>query len=225
MGYALPNGATVHIASAYDTKLIVSGISNAASAVVTTSAAHTLKVGDIIQLSSGWSSLDNIVARISVVAGSTLTLEDINTTDTGTYAPGAGGGSLRKIVSWAELPQITEVANAGGEQQNIQVQFLSDNRQRNLDTFKSAQTQTFTLAHDSSLPIYPILRAADKSGDFLAAKMYVPKAKENRYWCASVSFNQTPVTAVNAIETVSVILNMQSPGMTFYKPLETVPAP
>nr|DAO54642.1 MAG TPA: tail tube protein [Caudoviricetes sp.] len=47
--------------------------------------------------------------------------------------------------------------------------------------------------------------------------MYVPKAKENRYWAATVSFDDTPTTAVNEVETVSVVLNLQSPAMTFYK--------
>lgn len=217
MGYALPNGATVHIAKEYEEAITVSGISNAASAVVTTSSPHELVVGDIIQLSSNWSSLDNIVARVSVASGSTFTLDGVDTLDTNRFSAGGGSGSLRKILSWEELPQITEVANAGGEQQNIQIQFLADDRQRNLDTFKSAQAQTYTIAHDSSLAVYPLLRDADSTGDFLAVKMWVPKAKENRYWSASISFNETPVTAVNAVEVVSVVMNMQSPGMTFYK--------
>ncbi|EOE0255772.1 Ig domain-containing protein [Enterobacter hormaechei] len=59
----------------------------------------------------------------------------------------------------------------------------------------------------------------------MAAYMYVPKAKENRYWAATASFNDIPQTAVNSVETVSAVLNLQSPAMTFYKTVNvTTPA-
>ena len=63
----------------------------------------------------------------------------------------------------------------------------------------------------------PLLRQLDEDEETVAAYMYVPKAKENRYWAATASFDDTPTTAVNEVETVSVVLNLQSPAMTFYK--------
>jgi len=62
-----------------------------------------------------------------------------------------------------------------------------------------------------------LLRQLDEDEETVAAYMYVPKAKENRYWAATASFDDTPTTAVNEVETVSVVLNLQSPAMTFYK--------
>ncbi|VEJ54631.1 phage tail protein [Pragia fontium] len=217
MGFALPNGAHVYLAATYEAEQVISGISNATEAVVTLSAAHDIAVGDIVQLKSGWSALDNLVAKVSKVDSSTITLGNVNTSNVGKFAAGGGVGSLRKVLTWIELPQITEVSNSGGDQQNVQIQFLSDDNQRNLNTFKAAMSQTYTIAHDSSLPVYDLLRDADESGDTIAAYMYVPKAKENRYWSSTVSFNGMPTTAVNAVETVAVVLNLQSAGMTFYK--------
>lgn len=126
-------------------------------------------------------------------------------------------GSIRKVLEWTELPQITEVSKSGGDQNTTQIQFLSDDRQRNLNTYKSAVSQTYSIAHDSTLPVYPLLRQLDEDEETVAAYMYVPKAKENRYWAATASFDDTPTTAVNEVETVSVVLNLQSPAMTFYK--------
>lgn len=109
------------------------------------------------------------------------------------------------------------MAQSGGDQQYAQVQFLEDDRQRNLATFKAAKTQTFTFAHDSTQPIYSVLQNADRNGDVLAFYMYVPKANELRYWSAIPSFDPQPTTAVNQVETVAVSLAIQSSDMTFYK--------
>lgn len=85
-----------------------------------------------------------------------------------------------------------------------------------MNTFKTARVQTYTIAHDSSLPFYDLLRQADATQDTLAAYMFVPKAKENRYWSAKVSFNDIPNSAVNVVETVTATFNLQS-GIVFYK--------
>src|SRR5690606_15792670 len=114
------------------------------------------------------------------------------------------------------IPQITELSQSGGDQQYLQIQFLEDDRQRNLATYKAAKTQTITLAHDSSLPIYDVLKASDRRGDTLPLKMYVPKATETRYWSGTPSFDPQPTTAVNAVETVTVSFAIKSMDMAFY---------
>lgn len=224
MGFALPNGAHVYIASEYEDSIKFTGITNAKSAVITTSGG-VLAVGDIVHITSGWSGIDNVVAKVTEASGNAVTLGNIDTTNTNKYPAGSGAGSVKKVASWTEIPQITEVANAGGDQNTVQIQFLSDDRQRNLNTYKAASSQTYTIAHDSSLPVYGILRQLDESGETVAAYMFVPKAKENRYWSATASFNGIPTTAVNAVETVSAVLQMQSPAMTFYKTSDTAVTP
>ncbi|HBM2936880.1 TPA: phage tail protein, partial [Klebsiella michiganensis] len=102
-------------------------------------------------------------------------------------------------------------------QQYAQVQFLADDRQRNIGTFKAAKSQTFTLAHDASLPIYKVLGMADRYGQVLPLRMFVPNAKEYRYWSGVPSFDPQPVTAVNSVETVQVAFSIHSRDITFYK--------
>lgn len=217
MGFALPNGAHVYLASKYGSAITFTGATNAENAVITVSAADDLAVGDIVHLSCNWSGIDNVIAKIDAIDANAVTLRNINTSNKNKYAAGGGSGSIRKVEGWTELPQITEVAKAGGEQNTVQIQFLSDDRQRNLNTFKTAVSQTYTIAHDSTLPVYPLLRQLDEDGDTVAAYMYVPKAKENRYWSATASFDDVPTSAPNAVETVTAVLNLQSPAMTFYK--------
>ncbi|AMO82113.1 phage tail protein [Hafnia alvei] len=216
MGFALPNGSHVYLAKTYAEAETVTAATNAAETVFTTAEATKAKAGDIIHIRSAWPGLDEVIARVKEASESSVTLEDINTLNTGDFAAGGGAGSFRVIKSWEEMSQITEVASSGGEQQSIQLQFLSDTTQRNVNTFKTARVQTYTIAHDSSLPFYDLLRQADSSQDTLAAYMFVPKAKENRYWSAKASFNDIPNTAVNTVETVTATLNLQS-GLTAYK--------
>lgn len=217
MGFALPNGAQVYLASAYGSPVSFKDATNAESVVITVDDASDLKAGDIVHINCNWSGINNAIAKIESVSDKAVTLRNINTTNTNKYAAGGGTGSIRKVTKWTELPQIVEVSKSGGEQNTIQIQFLSDDRQRNLNTYKSAVSQTYSIAHDSSLPVYPLLRQLDEREETVAAYMYVPKAKENRYWAATASFDDTPSTAVNNVETVSVVLNLQSQAMTFYK--------
>jgi Phage tail protein. len=221
MGFALPNGAHVYLASGYAPAISFTGATNAENVVITVTAADDLAVDDIVHVTCDWSGIDNVIAKIDAIAENAVTLRNIDTTNKNKYAAGGGTGSIRKVTDWTELPQITEVSNSGGDQNTTQIQFLSDDRQRNLNTYKSASSQTYTIAHDSSLPVYPLLRQLDEDEETIAAYMYVPKAKENRYWAATASFNDIPTTASNEVEAVSVVLNLQSPAMTFYKTTAT----
>lgn len=216
MGFALPNGALVYLAKTYNAAETITAASNAAEVVFTVDKTTKAKAGDIVQIKSSWPGLDDVVARVKEASEMSVTLEGISTLDTDNFAAGGGAGSFRVIKDWEQISQISELASSGGEQQNIQIQFLSDNAQRNVNTFKTARVQTYTIAHDSSLPFYDLLRQADATQDTLAAYMFVPKAKENRYWSAKVSFNDIPNSAVNVVETVTATFNLQS-GIIFYK--------
>lgn len=216
MGFALPNGATIFVGSKMAAALPTSAVSNAKGAVFTV-VGGTLAADDIVLINSGWGLLDNLVAKVTAATATAVTIGAIDTTNTKFFPAGGGAGSLTKITEWTQIPQITEVAASGGDQQYVQVQFLEDDRQRNLATYKAAKTQTFTLAHDSTLPIYEVLTSADQSGDILPLYMHVPKAKETRYWSAIPSFDPQPATAVNAVETVQASFAVQSHSMTFYK--------
>lgn len=216
MGFALPNGATIFVGSKMAAATPVSAVSNAKGAVFTVSGG-TFAADDIVLINSGWGLLDNLVAKVTAATATAVTIDAIDTSDVKFFPAGGGAGVLTKISEWTEIPQITEVAASGGDQQYVQIQFLADDRQRNLATYKAAKTQTFTLAHDATLPIYPVLEAGDRTGDVLALYMYVPKARETRYWSGIASFDPQPATAVNVAETVQASFAIQSRTMTFYK--------
>ena len=217
MAFALPNGSRVYVQKSKDAALEFETISNAKEAVATLKANHGLAVGDEVIITSGWSKINNAVAKVTKVNNTDVTLGNINTNDTKSFPEGEGKGTLTKVTAWERLPQIKEVSTEGGEQQFTQIQFLDDDTERQLPTIKSAKSKSFTIAHDSSLPIYSLLEELDLTNDVVAMKMYVPKAKETRYDAVRISFDPTPATTINEIETVKISMTVESPAITFYK--------
>lgn len=190
MAVSLPNGSTVAVASAYATAKPFSAISNATEAVVT-DATHTFAVGDILEITSGWSKLNGRLARVkSVVASTPYVLEGINTSNTTRFPAGSGVGSVRKITTWQQVLQILNSASNGGEQQFTNYSFLEDSTERRIPTRKSARGYTFNVADDPALAHYPVLQAADEdtvprgirlalaNGGFIYMNTYVSMAGE-----------------------------------------------
>lgn len=215
MAFHLPNGSHVFIEATSGAEMSATAITNANPAVFTIPTSG-LEVGDVVRVAdSTWGTLNNAVGRVLTVATDAVTIEGLDTSNVDIFPTGSGTATLVQVLTWDEIPQITTVAQDGNEQQFYSFQFLSDDRQRNLPTYKSAATYTFTFAHDFSMGIYSVLRAADESGDTRAMYMAVPRASEVRYWSAVPSFNDIPVTTINELEVVSVACSIQSQRMTF----------
>lgn len=218
MAFALPNGSRVYVQKSKDAAMDFNKITNAKEAVVTLQTGHGLAVGDEVIVTSGWSKINYVVAKIAKINNADVSLGNINTTDTKIFPAGEGGkGTLTKITAWERLPQVKEVSTEGGEQQFTQIQFLDDDIERQLPTIKSAKSKSFTIAHDSSLSVYSLLRNLDNTNEVVATKMFVPKARETRYDAVRISFDATPTTAINEIETVKINMTVESPAITFYK--------
>ncbi|MGC8001554.1 phage tail tube protein, partial [Salmonella enterica] len=68
--------------------------------------ASGILAGDVVQVSSGWLKLDNMVLRVKSVTSNKIVLEAFDTTDTTKFPAGTGAGTLRKIDSWITMPQV-----------------------------------------------------------------------------------------------------------------------
>lgn len=206
----LPNGSQVFVEKKRGNSAIsVTRISNAANPVLTCAASHGLLKGDyVIITTSNWARLINKVGRVKNVSTNDVTIEGFSTADTNVYS-GTGTASIYKIIDWIEVPCVQDLSQEGGEQQFYTYQCLADDREQQIPTYKSAVSMTYTFAHEYDNPIYPILRAADESGEVKVMRMYVPRAKEMRLWSGTLSFNEIPQTAVNEMETVSLTVSLK----------------
>jgi hypothetical protein len=161
MAFRLPNGSTFDFAEEYSAPVVVTAISNANPAVVS-AAGHTFVEGDIIVLQTGWLKLSGRGFKVGTVASGTFELVGVDTTSTQRYPTGSSAGSAKSVEKWVNIPQITEVASSGGEQQFYQFGFLEEDEDRQIPTTKSPSTLTLTVADDPDQPFVPVVEAADE---------------------------------------------------------------
>lgn len=208
MGFKLPNGATIEHAATYATALAFSAISNATEAVATVVGA-TLATGDFVLVASGWSRLNNRLVRVKTATATAITLEAIDTTDTQAYTVGGGAGTLTKVLTWVQIPQVTDVAFSGGEQNYQDVVFLEDDQGRQIPTDKSAASMVLTIADDPAQAFNAVLLAADTGRKIQAARMNLPGTDKILYGTFT-SFSKQPTVARNSLLTRTVNLALQA---------------
>jgi len=161
MAFRLPNGSTFDFAATYSAPVTVTAISNANPAVASATA-HGFLQGDIVHLTSGWVKLTGRAFRVGAVTADTFVLEGVDATSTQRFPIGTSAGSVRSVETWVNIPQITEVASSGGEQQFYQFGFLEEDEDRQIPTTKSPSTLTLTVADDPDQPFVPVVEAADE---------------------------------------------------------------
>lgn len=208
MAVQVANGSIVAIENGSAVAVVVSAISNATQGVATTSAAHGLAVGDIAEVTSGWSRLTNKIIRVGAVpTATTFTLEGIDTTNTSIYPAGGGAGTVAKVTGFTQLPQILNSSSSGGEQQFLEFQFLEADAQQRIPTFKNAAGLTFTVADDPLLPGQQLARIAND--DRLPRAIRVTLANGGiLLYNAYVSIGAIPTLTVNELLAVEVSLSL-----------------
>lgn len=208
MGYKIPNGGYFQHAATYDAVLPFTALSNAAEAVATVTGA-SLSPGDIVLLSSGWSKLDNKVVRVKAATATAITLEGIDTADVLLFPAGGGVGTMKKVLTWVQIPQITDLAFAGGEQNYTDVVFLEDDQGRQIPTDKAATSMTLTIADDPAKPFNAVLRKADARKQVEAARLVLP-GNDQLLYGTFTSFSNQPAVVRNNLLTRIVSLALQS---------------
>lgn len=144
---SVPTGTIFSIATAFAAAKTVTGISNAAEAVVSCTA-HGYSVGDIVQLYSGWGRLNRRAARVKSVLTDSFVAEGINTLSTEFFPAGSGGGTVRKVTTFQQINKILNPNNSGGEAKNIAVKFLESDVEENINDGFTAISETFDIDAD-----------------------------------------------------------------------------
>jgi len=205
----LPNGSVIAIAASYGDVIDLDAVSNANPAVATLSSSHGLSTGDIVEVTSGWSRLTDKILRLSGVAGSNANLEGFNASSTTLFPAGAGVGTVREILTWTNLQQITNSTTNGGEQQFLEYQFLESDAQRRIPTVKSPSGMEITIADDPELAGY--ILAAEANDDRLprSVRITLPSGALI-FYNAYITLNKIPSLTVNELMAVSVTLSLLS---------------
>lgn len=206
MGFRLPNGATLEIASTYGAPIPVTALSNANPAVAN-AAAHGLADGDIIAIASGWTRLNDRAARVADSLTGSFALENINTTNVQPYPVGSGIGSVREVTGFIEIPQITDLNSSGGDQQFLTFGFLADDDDRQIPTTKNPISMAVTVADDPELSYVAVVEAADEDKQTRVLRLNLPGGSSIVYNCY-VSITSTPTLGRNNLMTRVITLSL-----------------
>lgn len=201
MAVNLPNGSIISVASAYGSEIDMTALTNAANGVATLEVGHGVVAGGVFEIQSGWSKLNQRIARAGEVETNTVVVDGVDTSDTTRYPAGSGAGSIRLVSSWQQVTQVVEAGTQGGEQQFTNYSFLEDDTERQIPTVKSPQSFQMQIGDDTSLGWYPILSAADYDRQPRALRVELPSGSV-LYYNAYVTLNRTPTLTKNEIMTV-----------------------
>ena len=144
---SVPTGTLLALATTFAAAKTVTGISNAAEAVVSCTA-HGYSNGDFVQVYSGWGRLNRRSARVKSVTTDTFVLEGVNTSNTEFFPAGSGGGTVRKVTAWTQLSKVLRPQNSGGEPKNVAVKFLESDVEESINDGFSAVTESFDIDAD-----------------------------------------------------------------------------
>ena len=208
MSVSLPKGVTLALATTYAVADTVSAVTNANPAVATTGSAHGVSTGAFVEVTSGWSRLNNRVVRAASASGSSLTYEGIDTSSTTNFPAGTGTGSFREITAWTQISQILDLQTSGGDMQFATYSFLEQDFQSQIPTEASPMSLTFTIADDASLAGYIALKAAAETRSLTGLKATMPNGSVilfNGY----ISLNETPTMSKGQVMGCKATFSLQ----------------
>lgn len=205
MAVALPNGVVFALGT-LGSALAVSGLTNAAPAVAT-STAHGLADGDIVLLTSGWTRINERAWKVDELSANTFSLLGTDTTDTVVYPTGTGTGTVKEVTAWTSVSQVTNVTSSGGDMQFAQYSFLEEDIGRQIPTQANPITYTLTVADDPSQVGYAALKAAATSRALTVLRCTLPSGSVLLY-VGYVSFQETPTMTKNSIMEVTATFSV-----------------
>ena len=213
MAVSLPNGSTFSLGLSYGAPIVVTAISNAKPAVCS-ALAHGLQDGDLVEVTSSWSKLNNRIFRVSASVAGTFALEGTDTTKTSIFRPGGGRVTVREIETQEQITQVLENTSSGGEMGFTEVSFLEDDFSSQLPTQASAQSLALKIADDPALPGYIAVKAASESRTPRALIAALPSGSLILY-NAIVSLNETPTFTKNEVMAVTATFSLKTPPVRY----------
>lgn len=143
-----PSGTLLAIAATFGAPKTVSGISNAAEAVVSCTA-HGFSVGDIVQLYSGWGRLNRRAVRVKSATTDNFVAELIDTSSTDFFPAGTGIGTVRKVLTWQQISNYKDISSSGGEPKNITFKWNDSDVEESLNDGFTAITESWNIDADN----------------------------------------------------------------------------
>ncbi|MCT8191358.1 phage tail protein [Pseudomonas monteilii] len=205
--FPLPNGSVLEIASVLAAAVAFTALTNAAPPMAS-AAGHTIKNGDVLVVSSGWSLINDRAVRAASVAADKFSLAGLNTTNTDKYTAGAGLGSVIPVTNWAQISKVTAFTSSGGEQQYLTVGYLEDDDDRQFPTNRNPITLSITVEDQPAAAYVGLVEAYGDSKELTVVRLKLPNGDQILY-PGYVSITTTPTMERNNLmtRTISIALS------------------
>lgn len=192
-------GLQLAIGATFGTTKTMSAVTNAVEAVATLEASHGVIVGDIIEVTSGWSRLDKRVVRAKTVATNDVTLELIDTSSTTLYPAGEGTGTVREVLTWTSITQLLPEFNVtGGGFEQDDITQMTSSRRLNRPGLAEAVSLEFTAFWDPALSWVATVRTASQTATLTPFRLITASGARlygNGYW----GLNEEPGSQNNSL--------------------------
>ena len=177
MAYTFPEGSKFFFSaySGFASSISVTSITNANPAVATT-ATNTYAVGDEVLYEGSWDEATDSIYRLTAATATTATLGGLDTTSTGLFPVGGSAGTLKKISSWTEIPQVLEINTQGGDPKFGTVSPLGRRTDITQPVGFNPTIYTLTLGHDPALAAYVTMLGLSRTNAKVAFKSTAPNA-------------------------------------------------
>lgn len=169
MAFSTPVGTGFYISQTFASAKTATAVSNANPAVVT-SVAHGYADDDELLFLSGWELANYGVYRGDQLTADTVALKGLNTTSTTRFAAGSGTGTLQKVSSWIEIPQILSVNPSGGGPRYIDVRTVKALQGIKIPDGFEASVISWDIATDINQTNWATLLDISRSGTLVAYK-------------------------------------------------------
>lgn len=144
----VPTGSTFYVGSTIAAAKTVSAVSNAAEAVVS-STAHGYSNGDVVIMLSGWGRLNKRAFRIKSVTTDSFVLEGADTSNTNFYPSGTGIGSVQKVSAFTQITTVMNPSSSGGDPKKVEYKFIESDVSYSINDGFSATDYNIELDADS----------------------------------------------------------------------------
>lgn len=206
MAFAFPEGASFQFSTTFASAKTISDISNASPAVATATA-HGYADGDLVLIASGWDDVNDSVVKVNQLAADTFELLGVNTSETGRYPVGTGGGTAKKISGWQVIPQVLTIASQGGDSRYTQVQLLSRRNAIQIPTGFNSSSIQLSLAYDPGNAVFEEMLDVSRGSTQCAFRM-VLSGGVTTVGYGYMAVSEMPQLNSNQVATIAVTMTL-----------------
>jgi hypothetical protein len=214
MAFYFPEGTAIYFSNTLGSAATVTAATNANPTVLTTSAAHGLVDNDEFLFTSGWEDATDRVFKADQLTTTTVSPLGLDTSNTQFYGVGGGTGTIQKVSSWLQIPQVLSVSTSGGDARFTTVDLLASRNSINIPTGFNAANMTLTLAHDPAAANYAAMMAISRTNGKVAIKMVVGGGAV-MYGYGYMTVSEAPQLNRNQVNQVQAAIAFNRPPISY----------